>query len=134
MPRIVGVDIPKEKKIDISLTYLYGVGRTLAKEILAKINISADVRAKDLTEEEVAKINSILQKEYKVEGDLRREIAQNIKRLVGIGCYRGMRHKKGLPVWGQRTHTNARTRKGARKTVGVKKTSGTAAPAPAAKG
>lgn len=131
MPRIVGVDIPKEKKIGVSLGYIFGVGRSLSKEILAKANISVDVRAKDLTDEEVAKISSILQKEYKVEGDLRREIAQNIKRLVGVGCYRGIRHKKGLPVWGQRTHTNARTRKGPRKTVGMKRTKGAPAAAPA---
>lgn len=132
MPRIVGVDIPKEKRIEMSLTYIYGVGRSLSNEILAKTQINPNVRAKDLTEDEVAKINSVLQKEYKVEGDLRREISQNIKRLIGIGCYRGIRHKKGLPVRGQRTHTNARTRKGPRKTVGVKRTKGAPAAAPAA--
>lgn len=129
MPRIVGVDIPKEKRIDIALTYLFGVGRSLSNEILVKTQIDPNARAKDLTEEQVAKINSILQKEYKVEGDLRREISQNIKRLIGVGCYRGIRHKKGLPVRGQRTHTNARTRKGPRKTVGIKRTKSAAAPA-----
>ena len=129
MPRIVGVDIPKDKKIEISLTYLFGVGLALSKEILAKTHIDPNIRAKDLTEDQVAKINSVIQKDYKAEGDLRREISQNIKRLIGIGCYRGVRHKKSLPVRGQRTHTNARTRKGPRKTVGIKrvKASGPAA-------
>lgn len=130
MPRIVGVDIPKDKRTDIALTYLFGVGRSLSNEILVKTQIDPATRAKDLTEDQVAKINSILQKEYKVEGDLRREISQNIKRLIGIGCYRGIRHKKGLPVRGQRTHTNARTRKGPRKTVGIKRSK--AAPAASA--
>ncbi|MBI1883997.1 MAG: 30S ribosomal protein S13 [Chlamydiae bacterium] len=130
MPRVVGVDIPKDKRIEISLTYLFGVGRSLSNEILKKTQIDPDVRAKDLTEEQVAKLNTVIQKDYKVEGDLRRDISQNIKRLIGIGSYRGLRHKKGLPVRGQRTHTNARTRKGPRKTVGVKRTkSAPAAPA-----
>jgi len=115
MPRILGVDLPKEKKIEFSLCYLYGVGRGLSRKVLKEANINPEVRAKDLTDEEVARITSILQKEYKVEGDLRREIAQNIKRLMDIGSYRGMRHKKGLPVRGQRTKTNARTRKGPRR-------------------
>lgn len=115
MPRILGVDIPKEKRIEISLMYLYGVGRVLANKILKEANIKPDVRAKDLTDDEVARITSIIQKEYKVEGDLRREIGQNIKRLMDIGAYRGIRHKKGLPVRGQRTRTNARTRKGPRR-------------------
>src|SRR3989338_5623657 len=115
MPRILGIDIPKEKKIEISLMYLYGVGRVLANKILKEANIKPDVRAKDLTYDEVARITSIIQKEYKVEGDLRREIGQNIKRLMDIGAYRGIRHKKGLPVRGQRTRTNARTRKGPRR-------------------
>jgi len=115
MPRILGIDIPKEKKIEISLMYLYGVGRVLANKILKEANIKPDVRAKDLTDDEVARITSIIQKEYKVEGDLRREIGQNIKRLMDIGAYRGIRHKKGLPVRGQRTRTNARTRKGPRR-------------------
>jgi small subunit ribosomal protein S13 len=115
MPRILGVDIPKEKRIEISLMYLYGVGRVLANKILKEANIKPGVRAKDLTDDEVARITSIIQKEYKVEGDLRREIGQNIKRLMDIGAYRGIRHKKGLPVRGQRTRTNARTRKGPRR-------------------
>lgn len=119
MPRIVGVDIPKDKRIGIALGYIFGIGRTVANAVLDKTQISPDIQAKDLTEEQVAKINAVLQKDYKVEGDLRREISQNIKRLIGIGCYKGIRHKKGLPVRGQRTHTNARTRKGPRKTVGV---------------
>lgn len=115
MPRILGIDIPKEKRIEISLMYLYGVGRILANKILKEANIKPDVRAKDLTDDEVARITSIIQKEYKVEGDLRREIGQNIKRLMEIGAYRGIRHKRGLPVRGQRTRTNARTRKGPRR-------------------
>ena len=119
MPRIVGVDIPKEKRVEIALMYIYGIGRALSNKILATANISPDKRAKDLTEEEVAKLTSIIQKEYKVEGDLRREISANIKRLIDIASYRGSRHRRGLPVRGQRTKTNARTRKGPRKTVGV---------------
>jgi small subunit ribosomal protein S13 len=122
VPRIVGIDVPKDKRVEIALTHIYGVGRALSNEVLAKTLINPSTRAKDLTEEEVAKINTILQKDYKVEGDLRREISQNIKRMIGIGSYRGIRHKKGLPVRGQRTHTNARTRKGPRKTVGIKRT------------
>ncbi len=119
MPRIVGVDIPKEKRIEISLGYIYGIGRSLSNKILKVANINPDKRAKDLTEEEVARLSSILQKDYKVEGDLRRDISANIKRLIDIGTYRGFRHRRGLPVRGQRTRTNARTRKGPRKTVGV---------------
>lgn len=116
MPRILGVDIPKEKRIEISLTYLYGVGRALANIILKEAEVSPDKRAKDLTEEEVSRITNIIQKaKFKVEGDLRRDISQNIKRLMDIGSWRGMRHKRGLPVRGQRTRTNARTRKGPRK-------------------
>jgi small subunit ribosomal protein S13 len=115
MPRILGIDLPKEKKIEFSLCYLYGVGRVISRKILKEANINPEARAKDLTDEEVARITSILQKEYKVEGDLRREIAQNIKRLMDIGSYRGMRHKRGLPARGQRTKTNARTRKGPRR-------------------
>ncbi len=121
MPRILGVDIPKEKRIDIALTYLYGIGRTLSNKVLSATGIDASKRAKDLTDEETAKIAAYIQKEYKVEGDLRRDISGNIKRFIDIGCYRGLRHKKGLPVRGQRTRTNARTRKGPRKTVGVTK-------------
>jgi len=119
VPRIIGVDIPKEKRIEISLMYIYGIGRTLSNKVLKAANISPDKRAKDLTEEEVAKLSSIIQKDYRVEGDLRRDVSANIKRLIDIGTYRGLRHRRGLPVRGQRTKTNARTRKGPRKTVGV---------------
>jgi small subunit ribosomal protein S13 len=119
VPRLVGVDIPKEKRVELALTYIYGVGRTLSNKILKIANIDPNKRAKDLTEEEIAKLSSIIQKDYKVEGDLRREISANIKRLIEVGSYRGFRHRRGLPVRGQRTRTNARTRKGPRKTVGV---------------
>lgn len=116
MPRILGVDIPKEKRIEIALMYLYGIGRALSNVILKELGIDPGKRAKDLSEEEISQITNVLQKSvYKVEGDLRREISQNIKRLVDIGSYRGMRHKKGLPVRGQRTRTNSRTRKGPKK-------------------
>lgn len=121
MPRILGIDIPKEKRVDIALTYLYGIGRALSSKVLSATGVDPNKRAKDLTDEETAKIASYIQKEYRVEGDLRREISTNIKRFIDIGSYRGMRHKKGLPVRGQRTRTNARTRKGPRKTVGVTK-------------
>ena len=116
MPRILGVDIPKEKRTEISLTYLFGIGRALSNKILKEINIDPSKRAKDLSEEEVARITNTLQKSgLRLEGDLRRDISQNIKRLMDIGSYRGSRHKKGLPARGQRTRTNARTRKGPRK-------------------
>jgi len=116
MPRILGVDIPKEKRIDIALTYLFGVGKYVSGKILKEAGISLDKRAKDLTEEEISWITNAIQKGgYRLEGDLRRDISQNIKRLMEIGSWRGMRHKKGLPVRGQRTRTNARTRKGPRK-------------------
>jgi len=116
MPRILGVDIPKEKRIEISLCYLYGIGRALSNKILKEINIDPSKRAKDLSEEEVSRITGTLQKSgLRLEGDLRRDISQNIKRLMDIGSYRGSRHKKGLPARGQRTRTNARTRKGPRK-------------------
>ena len=118
MPRILGVDIPREKRTVIALTYLYGVGKTNAKTILAEANVDPNKRAKDLTEKEVSAITSVIQKSVKAEGDLRREIQQNIKRLMDIRSYRGSRHLKGLPVRGQRSHTNARTRKGPRKTMG----------------
>jgi len=117
----MGVDIPKGKRIEISLTYIYGIGRVLSNRILKVAAIEPGIRAKDLTEEEVARLTGVIQKEAKVEGDLRREVSQNIKRFIDIGSWRGMRHKKGLPVRGQRTKTNARTRKGPRKTVGGKK-------------
>lgn len=112
MARIAGVDLPNEKRVEIALTYIYGIGLTSSKEILAKCEINPDTRMKDLGEAEISKIRDILENEYKVEGDLRREVAMNIKRLTDIGCYRGRRHRAGLPVRGQRTKTNARTRKG----------------------
>ncbi len=121
MPRIVGIDIPKEKRIEIALTYIYGIGRVLSNRILKIAGINPDTRAKDITEEEIAKLTGVIQKEARVEGDLRREVAQNIRRFMDIGSWRGLRHKRGLPVRGQRTKTNARTRKGPRKTVGGKK-------------
>ena len=119
MPRLVGVDIPKEKRIEIALGYIYGIGRSLSNKILKIANIDPNKRAKDLTEEEIARLSSIIQKDYRVEGDLRRDVSGNIKRLIDAGTYRGLRHRRGLPVRGQRTKTNARTRKGPRKTVGV---------------
>ncbi len=119
MPRIVGVDIPKEKRIEIALTYIYGIGRTSSNKILKKTGISPDMRAKDLTEEDISKLTSVIQKEFRVEGDLKRTVSGNIRRLIDIGSYRGFRHRRSLPVRGQRTRTNARTRKGPRKTVGV---------------
>jgi small subunit ribosomal protein S13 len=117
MARIAGVDLPKEKRVEIGLTYIYGIGLSSSQKILDKTGISPDVRVKDLTDDDVAKIRKEIDKEYKVEGDLRREVALNIKRLTEIGCYRGLRHRRGLPVRGQRTKTNARTRKGPRKVV-----------------
>ena len=121
MPRIVGIDIPKEKRVDIALTYIYGIGRATASLILKKTGVAADVRAKSLTEDEVSRISNCIQKDYKHEGVLRRERILDIKRLMDIGSYRGIRHKRGLPTRGQRTNTNARTRKGPKKTVGGKK-------------
>ena len=121
MARIAGIDLPREKRVEIGLTYIYGIGRTKSNEILAKTGVNPDTRVKDLTEEEVIKIREVIDKEYKVEGDLRREQALNIKRLMEINCYRGIRHKRNLPVRGQRTKTNARTRKGPRKLVAGKK-------------
>ena len=121
MARIAGVDLPREKRVVIGLTYIYGIGKPRSQQILAKAGISEDTRVKDLTEEEAGKIRGILEADYLVEGDLRREISLNIKRLREIGCFRGIRHRKGLPVRGQRTKTNARTRKGPKKTVGRKK-------------
>jgi len=119
MPRILGVDIPGKKRIEFSLRYLYGIGPTLARQIVARAAIDPAKRADDLSDEELARIIGVLQSGYRIEGDLRREVAQNIRRLISIGSYRGIRHKRGLPVRGQRTSTNARTRKGPRKTVGV---------------
>ena len=117
MARIAGVDLPKEKRVEIGLTYIYGIGLTTSQKILKKTRINPDVRIKDLTDEEVNNIRKAIDQDYKVEGDLRREVALNIKRLTEIGCYRGLRHRRGLPVRGQRTKTNARTRKGPRKVV-----------------
>jgi small subunit ribosomal protein S13 len=123
MARIVGVDLPKNKRIEIALTYIYGIGLSLSKKILKEANVNPDIRVFNLTEAEVHRIQeAILKSGVKVEGDLRKEVSQNIKRLIDIGCYRGLRHRKGLPVRGQRTRSNARTRKGPRKTVGTKKT------------
>ena len=119
MARISGIDLPKEKRIEAALTYIYGIGNTSSSKILKAAGVNPDTRAKDLKEEEVSRIAATIQKEYKVEGDLRREASQNIKRLIDIGSYRGFRHRRALPVRGQRTKTNARTRKGPRKTVGV---------------
>ena len=121
MARISGVDIPNQKRVEIGLTYIYGIGLKSSKDILAKTGIDPDKRAKDLTEEEIAKLRDEIENNYTVEGELRRETAMNIKRLVEINCYRGIRHRKGLPVRGQRTKTNARTRKGPAKTIANKK-------------
>ena len=121
MARISGVDLPREKRVEIGLTYIYGIGRTSANRILAEAGVNPDTRVKDLTDDEVKKLAAIIAETQVVEGDLRREIAMNIKRLQEIGCYRGIRHRKGLPVRGQKTKTNARTRKGPRKTVANKK-------------
>ncbi|MBE7066108.1 MAG: 30S ribosomal protein S13 [Ruminococcaceae bacterium] len=121
MARIAGVDLPREKRVEIGLTYIYGIGRSTSNEILKKTGINPDTRVRDLTDDEVNSLRDIIDKEYTVEGDVRREISLNIKRLMEIGCYRGRRHKMGLPVRGQRTKTNARTRKGPCKTVAGKK-------------
>ena len=121
MARLVGVDLPRNKRIEIALTYIYGIGLTTSKKILADTGINPDTRSDDLTEEELVKLRDYIQQNLKVEGDLHREVSQNVKRLMEIGCYRGLRHRRGLPVRGQRTHTNARTRKGPRKQIGGKK-------------
>ncbi len=121
MARISGVDLPREKRVEIGLTYIYGIGLTTAKAILSETGIDPDTRVRDLTEEEVVRLRESIDRNLKVEGDLRREVGQNIKRLMEIGCYRGLRHRRGLPVRGQRTHTNARTRKGPRRQIGAKK-------------
>jgi small subunit ribosomal protein S13 len=121
MARIAGVDIPRDKRVEVSLTYIYGIGVSQSNKILAKAQVNPDTRVKDLTDDEVAKIREIIDKEYMVEGDLRREVSLNIKRLMEIGCYRGIRHRRGLPVRGQRTKTNARTRKGPARAIGGKK-------------
>ncbi len=121
MARIAGVDIPREKRLEISLTYIYGIGRTRSNEICTALEINPDTRVRDLTDDEVARIRNHIEGTYKVEGDLRREVAQDIKRKMEIGCWQGLRHRRGLPVRGQRTQTNARTRKGPKKTVAGKK-------------
>ena len=121
MARISGVDIPREKRLEISLTYIYGIGRTIAQQVCDNTGMSRDTRVRDLTEEEVARLRTFIDQNLKVEGDLRRDVAQDIKRKIEIGCYQGIRHRRGLPVHGQRTHTNARTRKGPKKTVAGKK-------------
>ena len=121
MARIAGVDLPRDKRVEIGLTYIYGIGRQKSNEILGKTGVNPDVRVKDLTDDEINKLREVLDRDYKVEGDLRREVSLNIKRLMEIGCYRGRRHKNNLPVRGQRTKTNARTRKGPARTVAGKK-------------
>ncbi|HVA24181.1 MAG TPA: 30S ribosomal protein S13 [Chloroflexota bacterium] len=121
MARIAGIDIPPGKRIQIALTYIYGIGPSTAKQILHDSRLNTEARVKDLTEEEVNHLREIIDKDYKVEGDLRREVSMNIKRLTEIGCYRGVRHRRGLPVHGQRTRTNARTKRGSRRTVGANK-------------
>lgn len=121
MARVAGVDLPRDKRVVIALTYIYGIGKSTSQKILAQAGINPDTRVRDLTEDEVARIRDLIEKGIKVEGDLRREVALNIKRLIEIGCYRGIRHRRGLPVRGQNTKTNARTRKGPRRTVANKK-------------
>ena len=121
MARLVGVDLPRDKRIEVGLTYIYGIGLTTSKEILAITGVNPDTRVKDLSEDDLAKLRDYIQNNLTVEGDLHREVSQNVKRLMEIGCYRGLRHRKGLPTRGQRTHTNARTRKGPRKQIGGKK-------------
>ena len=121
MARLFGVDLPREKRIEIGLTYIYGIGNTTAKKIIAETGVNPDIRVKDISEDDLQKIREYIDKNLTVEGDLHREVSQNIKRLMEIGCYRGLRHRRGLPVRGQRTHTNARTRKGPRKQIGGKK-------------
>ncbi len=121
MARIAGVDLPRDKRVEISLTYIFGIGKSTSRKILEQAGINPDTRVKDLTEEEVVKLREIIDKNYQVEGDLRREVSMNIKRLMDIGCYRGIRHRRGLPVRGQNTKNNARTRKGPKRTAGGKK-------------
>ena len=121
MARLVGVDLPRDKRIEVGLTYIYGIGLTTSKKILAETGVDPSVRVKDLTEDDLPTLRDYIQANIKVEGDLHREVSQNVKRLMEIGCYRGLRHRRGLPVRGQRTHTNARTRKGPRKQIGGKK-------------
>jgi small subunit ribosomal protein S13 len=124
MARLAGVDLPREKRLEIALTYIYGIGRTRAQQTLRETGVSPDIRVKDLGDDDLVKLRDWLDANYKVEGDLRREVAQDIRRKIEIGCYQGIRHRRGLPVHGQRTHTNARTRKGPKKTVAGKKKAG----------
>ncbi|HSV67005.1 MAG TPA: 30S ribosomal protein S13 [Mycobacteriales bacterium] len=124
MARLVGVDLPREKRLEIALTYIYGIGRTRATETLAQTGVSPDLRVRDLSDEDLVKLRDWIEASYKVEGDLRREVAQDIRRKIEIGCYQGIRHRRGLPVHGQRTKTNARTRKGPKKTIAGKKKAG----------
>ena len=121
MARIAGVDLPNSKRVEVALTHIYGLGRTLARKIVAEAGVNPDTRVHKLTDDEIAHLRNIIEKDYKIEGELRTEISMNVKRLIDIGCYRGFRHRRGLPVRGQRTRTNARTRKGKRKTVAGKK-------------
>jgi small subunit ribosomal protein S13 len=121
LARIAGVDLPREKRVEIGLTYIFGIGLTTSQRVLRETGINPDTRVRNLTEEEVVRLREFIDRNFKVEGDLRREVGQNIKRLMEIGCYRGLRHRRGLPVRGQRTHTNARTRKGPRRQIGAKK-------------
>jgi small subunit ribosomal protein S13 len=121
VPRIAGVDVPANKRIEVALTYIYGIGRSSSRKILHQAGVNPDTRARDLTDEEITRLRDIIASQFHVEGDLRREVSMNIKRLMDIGCYRGLRHRRGLPVRGQRTSTNARTRKGPRRTVGAKR-------------
>jgi small subunit ribosomal protein S13 len=121
LARIAGVDLPREKRVETALTYIYGIGPTLSKKVLEMTGINPDTRVRDLTEDEIGKLRETLDKDFQVEGDLRREVSMNIKRLMEIGCYRGLRHRRGLPVRGQNTKNNARTRKGAKRTVGIRR-------------
>ncbi len=121
MARIAGVDLPREKRLEVALTYIYGIGLSASQRILREAQVNPDVRVKDLTEDDVTRLRRVIEGQYKVEGDLKREVQMNMRRLMDIGCWRGLRHRRGLPVRGQRTRTNARTRKGPRRTVGVKK-------------
>ena len=125
MARIAGVDLPREKRMEVALTYIYGIGRPAAQKILRDAEVAPEIRVKDLTEDQVSKLRRVIEGDYRVEGDLKRQVSMNVKRLMDIGCYRGLRHRRGLPVRGQRTSTNARTRKGPRRTVGVKRSAKT---------
>ncbi len=125
MARIAGVDLPREKRLEVALTYIYGIGRPSAEKILQEAEVAPEIRVKDLTEDQVNKLRRAIEGNYRIEGDLKRQVSMNVKRLMDIGCYRGLRHRRGLPVRGQRTSTNARTRKGPRRTVGVKRSAKT---------